>query len=71
VINQNLAPGWRLVHGQGSIYPEGTLIAVRIPPGHYRIELVYRPSHIRTAVALTLIALVALIVMWRLETRDL
>jgi hypothetical protein len=71
VINQNLAPGWRLVRGQGSIYAEGTLIAVRIPPGHYQIELVYRPSHIRAALALTLIALVALIVMWRLETRDL
>lgn len=69
VINQNLAPGWCLVPGQGSIYPQGTLIAVHVPAGNYRIELVYRPPHIRAALALTLIALLSLIVMWRLETR--
>ena len=67
VINQNLAPGWRLARGQGSIYPQGTLIGVRIPPGHYQIELVYRPPHIWVAVALTLLALIGLITIWLIE----
>jgi hypothetical protein len=67
VINQNLAPGWRLVRGQGSIYPQGTLIAVRIPPGHYQIELAYQPPHIWLAVGLALLGSIGLITIWLIE----
>lgn len=67
VVNQNLAPGWRLARGQGSIYPQGTLIGVRIPPGHYQIELVYQPPHIWLAVGLTLLASIGLITIWLIE----
>ncbi len=69
VINQNFYPGWRLAAGPGSIYADGTLLAVHIPSGSYQIEIVYAPPHILFALALTLFASVVLIVMWRFETR--
>jgi hypothetical protein len=67
VVNQNLAPGWHLARGQGSIYSEGTLMAVHIPAGHYRIELAYQPPHIWIAVGLTLVAFIGLIAIWLFE----
>ena len=67
VINQNIAPGWRLVGGQGSLYAKGTLMAVRLPAGHYQIVLVYRPPHIRLALVLTLVASLGLLTIWLIE----
>jgi hypothetical protein len=70
VINQNYYPGWRLRSGNGELYAQNGLIAVRIPPGRNRIELVYAPEHILLAFALTMAALAALILIWRKETQN-
>ena len=67
VINQNLAPGWQLVDGKGSLSADGTLMAVRIPAGHYRIELAYTPPHILLALGLTIFATIALLGIWLIE----
>jgi hypothetical protein len=69
VINQNMYPGWHLMRGRGSVYAENKLIAVRIPAGHQQIELVFTPSHILAAFALTLLASAALFLLWWIETR--
>ena len=49
VINQTMYPGWHLAHGDGLVYPENGLIAVRVPSGRQNIELVYTPHHIMAA----------------------
>ena len=70
VVNQNYFPGWRLSSGNGELYSKNGLIAVRIPPGRNRIELVYAPEHILLAFALTIAALAALILIWRTEAQN-
>jgi len=70
VVNQNYYPGWRLTNGHGELYAEKGLIAVRVPPGRQRIELVYAPEHILLALALTMAAVAALILIWRKEAHN-
>ena len=70
VINQNDYPGWRLRSGNGVLYSKDGLIAVRLPAGRNRIELVYAPEHILLAFALTIAALAALILIWRKEAQN-
>ena len=70
VVNQNYYPGWRLASGQGVLYSENGLIAVRVLPGRDRIELVYAPEHILLAFALTIAAAAALILIWRKEAQN-
>jgi hypothetical protein len=70
VVNQNYYPGWRLRSGNGELYVQNGLIAVRIPPGRNQIELVYAPEHILLAFALTMAALAALILIWRKEAQN-
>jgi hypothetical protein len=70
MINQLLYPGWHLVRGNGLIYPENGLIAVRVPSGRQEIELAYTPHHIVMAYASALYALVALIAVWWIESRS-
>jgi hypothetical protein len=67
VVNQNYYPGWRVTSGNGELYQEGGLIALRFPPGRQQIELVYAPQHILLAFALTIAAGAALILIWRKE----
>src|SRR5208337_2653121 len=67
VINQNMYPGWRVVHGDGEIYSDGGLIAVRVPAGHQKIKIVYRPTHIAWAYLLTFSATAILVGVWRIE----
>jgi hypothetical protein len=69
VINQTMYPGWHLSHGDGSVYAEQGLMAVRIPAAHQEIELAYTPTHIFIAFAIALLALATLIVVWWIETR--
>jgi hypothetical protein len=69
VINQNIYPGWRVAYGDGEVYPELGQLAVHVPPGHQRIELLYRPRRIIWAFALTVLATIALIAVWRREIR--
>jgi hypothetical protein len=70
VVNQNYYPGWRLANGKGQLYPENGVIAVRVPAGRERIELVYAPEHILLAFALTIAAAAALIFIWRKEAQN-
>ena len=71
VINQTMYPGWHLADGDGLVYPENGLIAVRVPAGRQQIELVYRPHHILAACVIALFALAMLIVVWLIEMRSL
>jgi hypothetical protein len=68
VVNQNLYPGWRL-RGDGELYEEKGLIAVRIPAGHHSVELVFAPTHIVLAVWITIVAFAASILIWRRERK--
>lgn len=70
VVNQNYYPGWHLRSGNGELYSQNGLIAVRVPPGRNLIELVYAPEHILLAFALTMAALAALILIWRKEAQN-
>ena len=71
VINQSMYPGWHLAHGDGLVYPENGLIAVRVPSGRQEIELVYTPHHIMAASAIALFAVAILIVVWWMEMRSI
>ena len=71
VINQTMYPGWHLAHGDGLVYPENGLIAVRVPSGRQNIELVYTPHHIIAACVIALFAVTMLIVVWWMEMRSL
>ncbi len=70
VVNQNYYPGWRLTSGNGELYAEKGLLAVRVSPGRQRIELVYAPERILLAFALTIAAGAALILIWRKEAQN-
>ena len=65
VINQNYYPGWRIEGGNASFVTEGTLLALRLPPGRQQITLVYRPRFLLVAFALTLGASIATVILWR------
>lgn len=69
VINQNYYPGWRIAQGDASFISEGTLLAVKLPQGHQRISLVYRPRFVLLAALLTVAASAATFILWRRETR--
>ena len=68
IINQNMYPGWRVAEGAGSIYSYDGRIAIRVPAGPEKLEVLYRPTHIAWAFALTLLAALALILTWIRET---
>src|SRR5215467_1978939 len=65
VINQNYYPGWRIETGTASFVTEGTLLALKLPPGRQQVTLVYRPRFLLVAFALTLGASIATVIMWR------
>jgi hypothetical protein len=68
VVNQNLYPGWRL-RGDGELYDQKGLIAVRLPPGRHNLELVFAPTHIVIALLISLATFAAAIVIWREERK--
>lgn len=70
IVNQNYYPGWRLARGEGQLYAEKGLIAVRVPPGRRQIEVVYAPQHILLAFGVTMAALAALVLIWRKEAQN-
>ena len=67
VINQNMYPGWRVVHGDGETYSYGGLMAVRVPAGHQQVEVEYRPTHILWAYLLTFVATAVSAGVWLIE----
>jgi hypothetical protein len=70
VVNQTMYPGWHLARGDGLVYPEKGLIAVRVPSGHQEIELVFTPHRIVMASAVAVLALLVLIAVWWVEMRS-
>lgn len=70
VVNQTMYPGWHLARGDGLVYPEDGLIAVRVPSGRQEIELVYTPHDIVSASAAALFAMAMMILVWWLEMRS-
>jgi hypothetical protein len=69
MINQNYWPGWMLTQGQGEVFPQDELLAVRIPAGKQHLRLVYRSTRFRDGLALTLISLAAMLGLWAWERR--
>ena len=67
VINQNYYPGWKVAQGGVPFAKVGTLLAVSLPAGQRQVTLVYRPRYLMPALALTLIASIATIILWRWE----
>jgi hypothetical protein len=65
VINQNYYPGWRIEAGDALFVTEGTLLALKLPPGRQQVTLVYRPRFLLVAFALTLTASIATLILWR------
>ena len=43
IVNQNYDEGWHLIKGEGSVFSQGGLIALRLPAGQEHVELLYRP----------------------------
>jgi hypothetical protein len=71
VINQAMYRGWHLARGDGLVYSDNGLIAVRVPSGRQEVELVYTPHHIVVASAVALFTLMMLIVVWWIEMRSI
>ena len=82
VINQNYDPSWRLTGGTGQVFefgalpasemrdfPVSGLLAVRVPAGHQRVELRYRPTSVIAGTAITLITLLVSLPLWFVERR--
>ena len=67
VINQNMYPGWRITHGDGSVYAYDGLIAIRVPAGQQQIILRYAPRGFPLACVITFVAFAILIVTWLVE----
>lgn len=70
IVNQNSYPGWRLSRGSGELRAERGLIAIKLPPGRQKIEVVYAPQHILLTFAPTIVAAAALILIWRMEAQN-
>lgn len=56
-----------LVQGQGELYAEHGLIAVKLPPGRQRLSLRFQPSHIIAAFLITVAALGGLVTLWLVD----
>jgi hypothetical protein len=69
VVNQNYAPGWRLVEGRGTVVPDGGLLAVTVPAGTQRVRLLYRGGAFLLGLAITTATSVAALVVRRREGR--
>lgn len=65
VINQNYFPGWRVAGGDGEVYSEGGLLAVRLPPGRQVVVLRFVPSGLGLGLSLTGAALLLAIGLWK------
>jgi uncharacterized membrane protein YfhO len=69
VFNQNAAPGWRVNEGQVTV-DKGKL-AVDVPPGRHRIELVYRPATLWPGLAAFVIGVaLCVFLLFRLRPRE-
>ena len=67
IVNQNHAPGWRVVrYGadgpvEGQVFELGGLLAVPVDPSDSKLELAYRPASFLIGAAVTATAVVVLV----------
>jgi len=61
IVNQNYDAGWRVIEGRGRLAETGGLLAIVLASGHQRLEIAYRGHTAVMGVAISMIALVALI----------
>jgi hypothetical protein len=69
VVNQNYHPGWRLAKGDGEVFSNDGLIAVRLPAARQHLELAYRSPAFGVGLAISLLSLVAMFLVWRYRLR--
>jgi len=67
IVNQNYEPGWHLTQGIGQVAADDGLIAIHLPPGRQHLKLVYRSKSFNHGLAIFVLALIALLVLWRYE----
>ena len=64
VVNQNFDPAWRIARGQGHLYSEDGLLAVRVPAGKQELTLDYRDTTVFWGFMIFALALVAAGAFW-------
>ena len=67
VVNQNYEQGWCLVKGRGEVFSRAGLIGVVLPAGRQHLELAYRSGAFVAGLAITMLAFIAMFVIWRNE----
>jgi hypothetical protein len=68
-VNQNYDSGWGVAQGRGDVSEINGLLAVALPPGHQRLVLSYRGGAFEIGAAVSLSALIALILLIAYEPR--
>ena len=69
VVNQNYDDGWRVSSGNGEVFSNDDLLAVRIAAGSQRLALVYRDKYFSLGAILTMLTIVATLLLWFGERR--
>jgi hypothetical protein len=64
VVNQNYDDGWRVVSGNGEVFSNDDLLAVRIPAGAQHLMLIYRDKYFSLGAILTMLTILAAILLW-------
>jgi hypothetical protein len=63
VVNQNYDDGWRVSSGNGEVFSDNDLLAVRIPAGAQHLKLVYRDTYFGLGAILTMLTILAALVL--------
>ena len=69
IVNQNYDAGWGVSQGRGNVSEDNGLLAVALPAGHQRLVLSYLGSAFEIGAAVSLFALIALIMLVIYEAR--
>jgi hypothetical protein len=64
VVNQNFDDGWHVASGNGEVFSDNDLLAVRIPAGAQHLTLVYRDKYFSLGAILTMLTILAALVLW-------
>jgi hypothetical protein len=67
MINQVYDSDWRVIEGSGEVISAGSLIGVKLPPGHRHLRIAYRSDAFRLGALVTLVTFIVAIVVWRRE----
>jgi hypothetical protein len=69
VVNQNYARSWYLVRGSGEVFDSGGLLSIRLQARNQHLELVYRDDTFGAGLAITMLAIAAMIILFWMEVR--